>query len=90
MYAQHSYIIDTWYFERHYQNTNWFGCNRQKIIHKSIDISYSLFRSQPAFHGFVSAIVADGGGDTPEDIMGALKVAFTSLSWRSEGSKVYQ
>ena len=53
-------------------------------------MSYSLFRSQPAFHGFVSAIVAGGGGDGPEDIMGALKVAFNSLSWRSEGSKVYQ
>jgi len=36
----------------------------------------------------VSAIKADGGGDAPEDIMGALKIVFTSLSWRSEGSKV--
>lgn len=51
----------------------------------------SVPRSQSAFHGFVSKITTEAGcgGDTPEDIMGALKVAFTSLSWRSEGSKVY-
>ncbi len=36
----------------------------------------------------MSAIHADGGGDTPEDIMGALKATFTKLSWRSDCSKV--
>ena len=53
---------------------------------------FLLPRSQSAFHGFVSKITTEAGcgGDTPEDIMGALKVVFTSLSWRSEGSKVYQ
>ena len=83
-----SYTVDTCYTARYYQNTSWL--HQRKIVYKSIDMSYSLSRSQPAFHGFVSAIVADGGGDAPEDIMGALKVVFRSLSWRSEGSKVYQ
>ena len=73
-----SYTVDTCYTARYYQNTCCY-----------LYISF-LSRSQPAFHGFVSAIVADGGGDGPEDIMGALKVVFRSLSWRSEGSKVYQ
>ncbi len=36
----------------------------------------------------MSAIRADGGDDTPEDIMGALKATFTKLSWRSDCSKV--
>ena len=36
----------------------------------------------------MSAIRADGGKDTPEDVMGALKATFTKLSWRSDCSKV--
>ena len=43
---------------------------------------------QAAFHSFVSCITASGGGDAPEDIMGGLKVAFSSLSWRDGGAKV--
>lgn len=41
------------------------------------------------FRNFVGAIRADGGGDSPEDIMGGLKVAFYNLSWRSEACKVW-
>ncbi len=47
-----------------------------------------VHRSQPAFHAFVNAIRADGGGDTPEDIMGGLKAVFTNLSWRAGATKV--
>ena len=45
-------------------------------------------RDQTSFHQFVSGIVANGGGDTPEDIMGALKVTLSTLSWRSGVNKV--
>ena len=41
-----------------------------------------------AFHSFVNPIVADGGGDTPEDIMGALKVTLSTLDWRPSSAKV--
>ena len=38
----------------------------------------------------MSAIRATGGGDGPEDIMGALNVTFSKLSWRmSDSSKVH-
>ena len=37
----------------------------------------------------MSLIRADGGGDSPEDIMGGLKVALFSLNWRSKASKVH-
>ena len=46
------------------------------------------YRDQSAFYNFVGGITADGGGDAPEDIMGGLKVALNSLSWRSGGSRV--
>ena len=46
------------------------------------------YRSQSNFRSFVSAIRADGGEDCAEDIMGALKVTFFKLSWRSDCSKV--
>ncbi len=36
----------------------------------------------------MNAICADGGDDTPEDIMGALKVTCTKLSWRADCCKV--
>ena len=36
----------------------------------------------------MSGITADGGGDSPEDVMGGLSVAFSSLSWRSGGCRV--
>ena len=47
-----------------------------------------FFRNQSEFYQFVNAISADGGGDAPEDIMGGLKVALRTLSWRSTGSRV--
>ena len=51
-------------------------------------IAYLLiYRLQQDFHDFVGAIKAVGGGDTPEDIMGALKVTFRNLSWRPEATK---
>lgn len=54
-----------------------------------VTINTLLFYSnQSAFHSFVSGIVADGGGDSPEDIMGGLNIAFKNLSWRSGGSRV--
>ena len=40
------------------------------------------------FRSFVSGIRADGGGDSPEDIMGGLKVTFANLGWRTKASKV--
>ena len=40
------------------------------------------------FRNFVGAIMASGGGDGPEDIMGGFNVAFQSLSWRSDACKV--
>ncbi len=52
-------------------------------------LHYSKTHSSPSsFKSFVTAIRADGGGDTAEDIMGALKATFTKLSWRSDCSKV--
>lgn len=45
-------------------------------------------KDQSSFHQFVSGIAADGGGDGPEDIMGALKVTLTTLSWRTGIDKV--
>ena len=45
-------------------------------------------KDQTSFHQFVSGIVADGGGDGPEDIMGALKVTLSTLSWRPGVDKV--
>ena len=47
-----------------------------------------IFRDQFTFRSFVGAIVADGGGDGPEDIMGGLNKTFWKLSWREEASKV--
>ena len=47
-----------------------------------------MHRDQLAFHQFVGAIAANGGGDGPEDIMGALKVTLTTLSWRPGVDKV--
>ena len=47
-----------------------------------------MFRDQFTFYSFVGAIVADGGGDAPEDIMGGLNKTFWKLSWRKEASKV--
>ena len=47
-----------------------------------------LCRSLASFRNFVDPIKARGGGDTPEDIMGALKVALSALSWRSSSAKV--
>ena len=50
---------------------------------------FSFIRSLSQFHNFVDPIKADGGGDTPEDIMGALKITLsTSLSWRPSATKV--
>ena len=46
--------------------------------------------NQQLFHTFVGGISAGGGGDSAEDIMGGLKVAFNSLSWRSGVSRVGQ
>ena len=45
-------------------------------------------RSIDAFRTFVDPIVAKGGRDSPEDVMGGLKVTLKRLSWRSEGAKV--
>ena len=45
-------------------------------------------RSLSQFHYFVNPIIADGGKDTPEDIMGALKVTLSNLSWRPSATKV--
>ena len=50
--------------------------------------SLLLYRNQSSFHSFVSGITAGGGDDGPEDIMGGLKVAFSSLSWRPGGCRV--
>ena len=50
---------------------------------------FSFIRSLSQFHNFVDPIKADGGGDTPEDIMGALKVTFSRLRWRSSATKVH-
>ena len=50
---------------------------------------YTCYYSDPSiFQSFVSGIRADGGDDSPEDIMGGLSVTFCSLSWRSEACKV--
>ena len=86
----HSVKIDK---QRTSSTNQWKANNVYNIVMQTT--SYTSFlsvpRSQSAFHGFVSKITTEAGcgGDTPEDIMGALKVAFMSLSWRSEGSKVY-
>ena len=50
--------------------------------------TYTYYSGLQEFHKFVDPIVADGGADTPEDIMGALKVTFSQLSWRPSCSKV--
>ena len=47
-----------------------------------------LHRSESSFQSFVGAIQASGGGDAAEDIMGALSVTFSKLSWRDHGTKV--
>ena len=47
-----------------------------------------LYRSVSDFHGFVSGIIAEGGRDDPEDVMGGLNVVFTHLHWRQESTKV--
>ncbi len=49
---------------------------------------FQTHSSQSNFKCFVSAIRAGGGGDTAEDIMGALKATFTKLSWRIDCCKV--
>ena len=45
-------------------------------------------RSLSQFHYFVNPIKTDGGKDTAEDIMGALKVTLSNLSWRPSATKV--
>ena len=45
-------------------------------------------RSASDFRCFVSGIVAAGGGDGPEDIMGGLNAVFTHLYWRQDSTKV--
>lgn len=52
-------------------------------------LSSKFTRSLSQFHNFVNPIVTKGGKDTPEDVMGALKVTFTNLSWRSSATKVF-
>ena len=49
-----------------------------------------MSRDQREFQYFVSKINAHEarGADTPEDIMGALKVTFKNLSWRPDCDKV--
>ncbi|XP_019852957.1 PREDICTED: alpha-protein kinase vwkA-like [Amphimedon queenslandica] len=49
-----------------------------------VDFTQSLSQ----FHTFVDPIKASGGKDTPEDIMGALKVTLSNLSWRPSATKV--
>ena len=44
-------------------------------------------KSLSQFHYFVNPIIADGGKDTPEDIMGAL-IETLNLSWRPSAAKV--
>ena len=53
-------------------------------------IPLTILSDQSRFHSFVSGITANGGGDGPEDIMGGLQAVFSSLSWRSGGSRVSQ
>lgn len=58
-------------------------------VSKSNRITYIDFtRSESSFQSFVGAIQASGGGDAAEDIMGALSVTFSKLSWRDHGTKV--
>jgi hypothetical protein len=52
------------------------------------NINTYFCRDQGTFRSFVGAIVADGGADGPEDIMGGLNKTFWKLSWREEASKV--
>ena len=62
-------------------------CNYESFV----NINYIVLcfnRSLQDFHSFVNPIVANGGGDGPEDIMGALKVTLSKLSWRSSAAKV--
>ena len=60
--------------------------------HTSILISilclFIYSRSASDFRGFVSGIVADGGGDPAEDIMGGLNAVSTHLDWRQDAIKV--
>ena len=48
----------------------------------------NYFSSASDFRGFVSGIIADGGEDGPEDIMGGLNAVFTNLNWRKDSTKV--
>lgn len=65
-----------------------FYCVSSKIL-RFVTLLFILIFSSPAeFRSFVGAIRADGGGDTPEDIMGALKKTFCQLSWRADSTKV--
>ena len=50
---------------------------------------HNEYRALPAFHSFVDPLQGIGGGDGPEDIMGAFRTTFSNLSWEtSECSKV--
>ena len=41
-------------------------------------------RSQDDFYSFVDEIIAEGGKDGPEDVMGGLQTALNQLSWGDE------
>ena len=46
---------------------------------------YILFcRSQDDFYSFVDEIIAEGGKDGPEDVIGGLQTALNQLSWGDE------
>eukprot|EP01133_Synstelium_polycarpum_P009750 gene9750-11386_t len=49
--------------------------------------SLDFTNSTPTFVGFVNNIIANGGGDTPEDVFGGLQAVF-NLNWRQSSTKV--
>ena len=59
------------------------------ISHLIEDFYQTIYRSLTEFCRFVDPISASGGGDTPEDIMGGLKITFSRLKWRESAAKVY-
>ena len=61
----------------------------RSICLDSCNLVSNYSRSASDFRGFVNGIVAGGGRDGPEDIMGGLTAVFTHLCWRQDSTKVF-
>ena len=67
-----------------------FGCVCYRDPVDEPTDKHELFDFEPEIEtlaDFLSHVEADGGGDVPEDYVGALSLAFEHLSWRPDAKK---